>query len=99
SPRAASQQTMRLLPQRARRCERAREWISLEADAELSEFERALLASHVSRCSECAAFQLDVSAITRQLRAAPLARLDHPVELPRRQRFSLRGLQIAAAAA
>jgi predicted anti-sigma-YlaC factor YlaD len=90
---------MRLVPTRARRCERARQWISLRADGELSEFEHALLGAHLARCAECCAFQLDVSAITRELRAAPLERLRRPVELPSRRRVSLRGMQVAAAAA
>ncbi len=90
---------MRLVPTRAGRCERARQWISLHADGELSEFEQALLAAHLARCADCGAFQLDVSAITGELRAAPLERLRRPIALPPRRRVSLRAMQVAAAAA
>ena len=34
-------------------CERARAWASLRLDAELSEFEDALLTAHLRRCSAC----------------------------------------------
>jgi len=71
---------------RSRKCDRARHWISLRADGELSEFEGVMLAAHVCRCAECRAFRLDVDAMVSALRQAPLERLSRPIELPRRGR-------------
>ena len=90
---------MRGLRTRAQRCDRAREWISLQVDGELSEFERIVLEAHVVRCEDCRAFRVDVRGISRELREAPLERLTRPVVLPRRTRFAGRTLQFAAAAA
>ena len=39
----------------------------------LSTFERALLQRHLRKCASCQAFAIDVTAHTKQLRAAPLA--------------------------
>ncbi len=94
-----SERTVRLVSLRSRSCERARQWVSLDADGELSPFEHALLSNHVRRCGECAAFRLDVDGMTSQLRAAPLERLTKPIELPARRHVSFRGLQLAASAA
>jgi predicted anti-sigma-YlaC factor YlaD len=77
---------MRLVDTRSKKCERARHWISLRADGELSEFEGVLLAAHLCRCAECRAFRLDVDAMVSALRGAPLERLSRPIELPRRRR-------------
>jgi hypothetical protein len=82
------------------RCDRAREWISLRADAELSELESALLAAHLKRCPGCGSFAVGVGTATVQLRAASLERLRRPVGLPRRRAASpLRAVQLGAAAA
>jgi len=56
-------------------CERARSWISLREDDELSEFECALLDAHLARCAACAEFAADVSSTTLTLRAQPLETL------------------------
>jgi predicted anti-sigma-YlaC factor YlaD len=88
---------MRLVSARPRRCDRAREWISLGADGELSPFEQALLASHLERCEECSAFRGDVTAITQELRFASLERMSRPVDLPLRRRMPLRRLQLSTA--
>jgi ferric-dicitrate binding protein FerR (iron transport regulator) len=90
---------MRALRARAARCDRAREWISLHLDGELSEFERIVLEAHVARCSECREFRVELQGISLDLRQAPLERLGRPVELPRRTRLTARTLQFAAAAA
>jgi predicted anti-sigma-YlaC factor YlaD len=83
-----------------RSCERAREWVSLRLDAELSEFERVLLHSHLERCSGCAAYAETVSAATHALRRASLQRLPKPVTLPARRRvLPLRTYQAGVAAA
>jgi predicted anti-sigma-YlaC factor YlaD len=84
---------------RAQRCDRAREWISLQLDGELSEFERIVLEAHVARCGDCRAFRVDVRGISRELRHAPLEPLPRPIVLPRRTRVAGRTLQYVAAAA
>jgi predicted anti-sigma-YlaC factor YlaD len=52
-------------------CERALQWVSLELDGELSEFERALLERHLECCVSCAALRLELGGLTRLIRAAP----------------------------
>ena len=80
-------------------CDRARSCVSRELDGELSEFERVLLAAHLAACAPCRTFKAEVAAITAELRAAPLERLGHRIQLPRRrQTLTLRPLQAAAAA-
>jgi predicted anti-sigma-YlaC factor YlaD len=88
-------------PPRAMLCDRTREWVALRQDAELSEFETAIMTSHLDRCAECRGFAADVAAITRELRSTPLEPLPRPIELVGRRRFTLprRHLQVAAAAA
>lgn len=66
-------------------CERARDWASLRLDAEISEFEAALLDAHLARCAECRAFADEVVQITGALRSAELEPLRVPVVLPRRR--------------
>jgi predicted anti-sigma-YlaC factor YlaD len=80
-------------------CERTREWISLELDGELSEFEGALMHAHLACCFECREFETEISAITTQLRAEALEALPGRVALPRIRRRPLRTVQVAAAAA
>jgi hypothetical protein len=81
-------------------CERAREWVSLELDGELSELEGALLRAHLDRCAACAAFANGVRTFTRELRAAPL---EEPARMPllpgAARRVRVRTLQAVAAAA
>jgi len=52
------------------KCDRARQWASLELDGELSSFERALLANHVVRCPSCKAFRAEINSLTTALRTA-----------------------------
>ena len=88
-------------------CERARLWVSLGLDGELSEIEQVSLRAHIGRCAACAAFEGDVGALTVELRNAPLVPLATagagdlaiPVSLPRRRSTAVRVLQISAAAA
>jgi predicted anti-sigma-YlaC factor YlaD len=87
---------MRLVSGRPAYCERAREWISLGVDGELSPFEHALLASHLERCEDCAAFQADIAGITRDLRADSLERIGRPVDVPSGRRAPLRRLRLGA---
>ena len=90
---------MRLVRSYDRRCERAREWLSLSLDGELSRFERALVDRHLSTCAECAAFGAELSAFTERVRATPLEPLAHPIAVPvRRVRPAFRPAQAAAAA-
>ena len=87
---------MRLVSARPRRCERAREWISLGTDGELSPFEQALLSSHLERCEECKVFQADIAGIASDLRAASLERMSRPIDLPSQRREPLRRLRLGA---
>jgi ferric-dicitrate binding protein FerR (iron transport regulator) len=80
-------------------CERARAWASLRLDAELSEFEEALLNAHLRRCSACCEYEESVRGAVLALRDEPLARLEHPVSVPSRRRAVLRPAALARAAA
>lgn len=80
-------------------CERSRAWASLRLDAELSEFESALLVAHLGRCSACREYEEGVRGAVLALRDAPLERLEHPVSVPSRRRAVLRPTAIAGAAA
>jgi predicted anti-sigma-YlaC factor YlaD len=62
-----------------RGCERAQSWASFELDGELSQLERALLATHLRRCAACAETVAGVRTLTAVLRAAPLEPLEQPV--------------------
>ena len=88
-----------LHPRRLQRCDRAREWVSLGLDGELSRFERSLLERHVASCAACAEFVRDVPVFTHALREAPLQPLERPVALPARRRLPIQALGFAAAAA
>src|SRR4026208_1950882 len=55
-----------------RGCERAQAWASLELDGELSQIERALLATHVRGCAACAETVAGVRTLTHAPRNAPL---------------------------
>jgi predicted anti-sigma-YlaC factor YlaD len=54
-----------------RGCTRAREWVSLRVDGELSEIERLLLRRHLSRCESCRTFAESVRGATEIVRATP----------------------------
>jgi predicted anti-sigma-YlaC factor YlaD len=81
------------------RCERIREWISLELDGELSRIERALVDRHLAVCGDCTAFAAEVRGFTHALREESLEPLARPIQLPSRTRVSVRPLQVSAAAA
>ena len=80
-------------------CERARTYVSLRIDGELSQLEDAMLQAHLARCEPCSAYAVDVAATTRELRAAGQERLERPIALPHRRRVSFGTIQVAAAAA
>jgi hypothetical protein len=80
-------------------CERARAWASLRLDAELSEFEEALLVAHLGRCSACSEYEESVRGAVLALRDAPLEQLEHPVGVPAKRRAALRPTALTRAAA
>ncbi|SRR2546423_250723 len=81
------------------KCDRARQWTSLEQDGELSSFERALLESHVAGCASCAEFRGEISGLTNALRAAPYEPFEGVVLGRVRRRVRLRLAPAAAAMA
>ena len=87
---------MATLPQN---CDRARAWVSLKLDGELSELEGFMLESHLARCEACRAFAADAVGFTTALRTAPLEPLERPVSLPAGRRSMRRAVQFGAAAA
>jgi predicted anti-sigma-YlaC factor YlaD len=90
---------MRLVKPPSTTCDRARGWVSLELDGELSELERALLRAHTARCAACREFRHDVRRATRELRMTPLVQPELVFAPPRRRLVSLRAVQVSAAAA
>lgn len=83
---------------RPRSCDRARLWVSLALDGELSEFERRLLEAHLDRCAGCKEYDSGVRAATAALRAEPLAAVERQIALPR-QRQGLGVMRLTASAA
>lgn len=81
------------------KCDRARQWASLELDGELSSFERALLESHVAACPSCAAFRDEVGGVTTALRSAPYEPFAGVVLGRARRRVGIRLAPAAAAMA
>jgi hypothetical protein len=73
--------------------------VSLELDDALSELERRMFASHLSRCAECQAYAAEVRAFTQALRATPLEPLERPIVVAGRRRRVAAHLQMGAAAA
>ena len=80
-------------------CGQTAELVSLELDGELSELEAARLETHLGQCAACRSLKAELAGLTLALRAVPLEQLERPVTLPRRAAFSLRPLQVGAAAA
>jgi predicted anti-sigma-YlaC factor YlaD len=79
-------------------CARARFWVSLRVDGELSELEGALLDAHLARCDACGEFSAVATGSTALLRAAPLeVPVPVRVELPGTRRKLLPGLAAGAA--
>jgi predicted anti-sigma-YlaC factor YlaD len=81
------------------KCDRARQWASLELDGELSSFERALLESHLEACPSCAEFRAEINGLTSALRAAPYEPFEGVVLGRVRRRVRLRLAPAAAAMA
>jgi anti-sigma factor RsiW len=80
-------------------CDRARAQISSRIDEELSELEEARLDLHLAGCAACRAYDADVVAVTKMMRAAPLEPLEFPVSVGRPRRSMLRQFELAAAVA
>jgi hypothetical protein len=74
----------------SRLCSRARFWVSLRLDDQLSELEGALLDAHLVGCAGCRSFAEDSAVATERLRSEPL-KPHEPVriEVPRRSRTPL----------
>src|SRR5919109_4296117 len=85
------------------RCERARHWVSLRLDGELSTIEESLLERHLAECEACAALDARLGVATSLLRDAPPEVPDRRVALPRRRSvrfpFQARRTALVAAAA
>jgi len=82
-------------------CDRARAWISLRIDGELSKFEHVLLGAHMAMCRNCRGFAEDVEWQTNAIRSAGLIPLTQPVTIPARRgwRWPALGVSTAAVAA
>ena len=79
-------------------CDRARQWVSVELDGELSSFESMLLRAHLDGCGECSEFRNAIGGLTGRLRAEPLEPFETSVELRRMRRRPRLRLAPAAAA-
>ena len=80
-------------------CERAREWISLDVDDELSELGRARLRAHLARCPACAEAARALRTLATMLADAPLEQPALEMELRPHRRFGLARVYAAAAVA
>lgn len=66
-------------------CERVRGQVSTLLDAEVSELDRRLVSAHLARCADCSGFAQRVTALTAELRAAPLRAPERATAVPRRR--------------
>src|SRR6478752_5705015 len=80
-------------------CDRARAWVSLRLDDEISELEDALLTAHLKRCEACREFEQSVRGSVLTLRAQPLERIGNPVIVSGRRRLYVRPAAVARVAA
>jgi predicted anti-sigma-YlaC factor YlaD len=87
---------LRLQP---RNCDRARAWVSLRLDDEISELEERLLDAHLRRCASCREFEETVRCTVVVLRAQPLEEIEHLVVVSGRRRLNMRSGAVASAAA
>ena len=87
---------LRLQP---RNCDRARAWVSLRLDDEISELEERLLETHLRRCASCREFETTVCGAVLALRAQPLEQIDHAVVVSGRRRLPVRWGAVASVAA
>ena len=89
---------MALRPQQ-HTCDRAREWVSLRLDDEISELEDALLEAHLHRCGACREYEATVRGAVLAVRARPLERMNEPIVVAGRRRATLRPAAVARVAA
>jgi predicted anti-sigma-YlaC factor YlaD len=87
------------LQPRPANCERARAWVSLRLDGELSELEEAFLVAHLRQCAVCSEYEETVRGLVVALRARPLEQLEHIVPVRGRRRLVIRPTTLARAAA
>ncbi|MGE5272380.1 MAG: zf-HC2 domain-containing protein [Verrucomicrobiota bacterium] len=87
---------LRLQP---RNCERARAWVSLRLDDEISDLEERLLEAHLRRCASCQEFEAIVRGAVLALRAEPLEQIEHPVVVSGRRRLPVGRGAVASVAA
>jgi anti-sigma factor RsiW len=81
-------------------CDRIRSQISVGLDDELSQLERAMIASHVERCAPCRDYESGLIAVTDALRSTPLEPMGRAISVRRQRQLVVRGrLQVVAAAA
>ena len=80
-------------------CDRAREWVSLRLDDEISELEDALLEAHLHRCGACREYEATVRGAVLAVRARPLERMNEPIVVAGRRRAMLRPAAVARVAA
>ena len=88
-------------------CEMSRLWVSMAADGEVSEVERAALTDHLEECAECTEWRALAEAVVLHVRTTPPSAVPEgllPAVPPRRIRrrgFAVRagGLVAAASAA
>jgi predicted anti-sigma-YlaC factor YlaD len=80
-------------------CDRARQWATADVDGELSSFEHVLLSAHLADCRSCREFHTAIGGFTDMLRAAPLERLEQPIEIGRIRRRLRLPLRVAPAVA
>jgi ferric-dicitrate binding protein FerR (iron transport regulator) len=88
-------------------CEMARLWVSMAADGEVSEVERAALEEHIDVCEDCTEWRALAEAVVLHVRTTPPSPVPAgllpplPVRRSRRRGFALRagGLVAAASAA
>ena len=71
---------------RAIECERTRQWVSAALDSELSQFERALVTGHLTRCPACRSFEERITAVTTAVRSSPPEKMSERIYLPVRRR-------------
>ena len=80
-------------------CDRARAWVSLRLDDEISELENALLDGHLKRCAACREFEDSIRGAVLLLRAQPLEQVQHPISIAGLRRRHFRPGVVARVAA
>lgn len=85
-------------------CEMARLWVSMAADDEVTDVERAALEEHLTECAECAEWRALAEAVVLHVRTTPPSAVPDgllpalPPKRSRRNGFALRAGGVLAAA-